>query len=369
MTGREKWAAFLAGRDVGPMVCPLCDKWGAGDIEYKWRGPDPEPFAGDDGRRNFRGQIMMAKTFNWDPLFYAAINFQPMDGDLAPVVEKSVKGDKNYTVTRIRTPHGELTRVEEDNGLTTRCLKDYLDDEPDYEKMLWLDEQIIDFDREAALEEGRKFREAVGDLGMLGTWVSPSAMMLEISSLYYHIMDYPEAFKALREARRALSRKRLEIYREAGFDFMFYCVPGTDAISPGFFREWLEEETRDTIAWWRSTGGFTLWHGCGHVKAFVEQGTFDDMKPEVMETLSEPPVGNIPSLSWARERIGAGIITKGNIPLDVLLEGSMGDVRAEVRRVKRETAGWRHIIGLSDNILNGTPQANLHAFVDEGYSR
>ena len=365
MTGREKWTRFLAGEDVGAMVCPLCDKWGVGDLDYKWSGPGPEPFPGDTEQHAYKGQIMMAKTFQWDPLFYAKISFPPRDPSLTPVVTKSVSGGMTHTTSTIKTPMGDLTSIDESNGLTVRNQKDYLEDESDYEKMLWLTCQAQDFDRGAALDKARALRDAAGDLGMLGTWVSPSAMVTDIQSLFYHIMDYPGPFRQLWEERKKLLRSQLEVYREAGFDFMFFCVPGTDSISPGFFREWLEEETCGTIAWWKSLGGFTLWHGCGHVKAFIEQGIFDEMNPEVMETLSEPPVGNIPSLSWARRSIRPEIITKGNIPLDIILEGSTQDVRGAVRYVKDETRGYRHIIGLSDNILNGTPSANLHAFVDE----
>ena len=363
MTGREKWKMYLAGDDVGPMVCPLCDKWGVGDMAYKWTGPEPEPFSGDESRWAFRGQIMMAKTFGWDPLFYAAINFAPTDKSLTPTVEKIQKGNKIQTFSTICTPLGDLTRIDENNGITQRCLKEYLANESDYEKMLWLINQ--EFDREAAIAEGRKLREAAGELGMLGSWVSPSAIMADVQVLFYHLMDYPQAFQRLFDAKKKLLRLHLEVYREAGFDFMFYCVPGTDMISPGFFREWIADETRENIKWWKSLGGFTLWHGCGHVKAYVEQGIFNDMRPEIVETLSQPPVGNIPSLSWARKRIDPEIITKGNIPLDILLNGTPEAVREDVCRIKKETEGYRHIIGLSDNILDGTPKENLRAFVEE----
>ena len=368
MTGREKWARFLAGEDVGNMVCPLCDKWGVGDMEYKWQGGGPEPFPNEDNKNNFRGQIMMARTFKWDPLFYAAIQFQPTNRDLLSASRTERKNGRTYTTSTINTPMGELTRLDEGNGLTTRCLKEYLEDESDFKKMIWLTGQLMDFDRDAALREGRLLRAAVGDLGMIGTWVSPSAMISDTQSLFYHLMDYPKAFRELREARRELSKRHVSLYREAGFDFMFYCVPGTTAISPKFFNEWLADEVRETIAWWKSLGGFTLWHGCGHVKAFIEQGSFNDMRPEIMETLSEPPVGDVPSLSWARKLLDPYIITKGNIPLDILYEGTEEDVRAAVRHIKRETEGYRHIIGLSDNILTGTPKANLYAYVDEGYA-
>jgi hypothetical protein len=368
MTKREKWTKYLAGEDVGPMVSPLCDKWGAAE-KYKWEGPGPEPFGPDEKQRSLCGQIMMAKTFGWDPLFLAAINFHPINESIEPAITKEYKSGKLETVSTIRTPSGDLTHVEEDNGITTRSLKDYLEDESDYEKMLWYTAQAQDFDRESALAEGLRIREATGDLGMLGTWVSPSVFLTGIQTLYYHLMDYPKAFAALRDARRALQKEQLKIYREAGFDYLFYCIAGTDSISPGFLREWMAEEIIETIAWWKNQGGFIVWHSCGHVRTLIEQGVYNEMLPDVFETLSEPPVGDIPSLAWARERLDPRIITKGNIPLNIPLEGTPEDVREAVRRVKKSTAGSRHIIGLSDNVLNDTPGVNLHAYVEEGYAQ
>ena len=368
MTPREKWVKFLAGEDTGPMVCPLCDKWGAGDIAYEWKGEEPAPFKPSDNKEAFCGQIMMAETFGWDPLFYARINFEPRDKSLLPKEETFVKNGNTHTISTIKTPFGLLERVDEHGTITQRCIKDYLEDESDYEKMIWYTRKIMDFDRESALDEGRKLRRVAGDRGMIGTWVSPSAALTDVQSLFYHLADFPDAFGRLRAVKRELLQSTLDVYREAGFDFLFYCVPGTESISPGFYNEWMEDEVRETIKWWKSQCGFTLWHSCGHVRAFLELGSYNKAAPEIFETLSEPPVGNVASLSLARRQLDPQIVTKGNIPLDILLNGAPGDVRAEVRRVKRETAGYRHIIGLSDNILNGTPSENLKAFVDEGYN-
>jgi len=361
MTGREKWGRFLAGDDSIPLVAPLCDKWSVGDIPYAWKGPGPEPFPPGANNHQLCGQLMMAQTFGWEPLFLAAIDFQPKDKRLA--VKVSIHESK--TMFTIHTPEGDLQRIVEDNGATHRCLKEYLESESDYQKMLWHTLHTQDFDREDALAQGRKIRRAVGDAGMLGTWVDLCVLMTDIQALFFHCMDFPEAFEALCMARRERQRKQLALYREAGFDYLFYVVPGTEWVSPSFFRAWMQEEIKANMAWWKSQGGFTVWHTCGHAKAFLEQGIYNEMMPDIFETLSEPPVGNIPSLEWARQRLDERIVTKGNLSLELLLNGSESDVRQAVRRVKQQTAGYRHIMALSDNILDGTPSRNLRAFVEE----
>jgi hypothetical protein len=160
--------------------------------------------------------------------------------------------------------------------------------------------------------------------------------------------------------------KRLESMRKAGVDYLFYCVSGTEWISPDFFRKYILENTRKAFARWHELGGFILWHSCGKVKKFVEDGFFNELKPDVLETLSEPPVGDLPDIGWARQHLDPAIATKGNVPLDVFLNGTPEAVREQVRRVKDATRGYRHVVGLSDDLLRGTPIANALALVEEG---
>jgi hypothetical protein len=140
---------------------------------------------------------------------------------------------------------------------------------------------------------------------------------------------------------------------------------GTDWFSPDFFRTWMLESTRRILGQWRDSGGYVVWHTCGHIAKFIEEGFYNELLPDVFETLSEPPTGNIPSLRWARERLDRRIATKGNVGLEVLLEGTEDDVRKSVDRVRDQTRGYRHIVGLSDDMLGNTPLTNALAFVDE----
>ncbi len=49
----------------------------------------------------------------------------------------------------------------------------------------------------------------------------------------------------------------------------------------------------------------------------------------------------------------------------MLLNGTEEQVREEVRQVREQTRGARHIVGLSDDVLANTPLANARALVDE----
>ena len=365
MTAREKWTRFLSGEDVGTMVSPLCDGWCA-DVPYKWTLDYPEPFSQGDPNFILSQQIEMAERFQWDPLFLAAIDFKPNNRECKVEVRRKPRDNGVTRVTStIKTPLGDLVKIEDETDGSLGLIKDYLDEEDDFRKMLWYTEQMTDFDEADALAQGTKIKEAVGQRGMLGTWLGTSAKMAEISVLFYHIMDYPELFEELFEARKKMTRKQVDLYRKAGFDYLFYVIPGTEWISPDFFREWMYDEVKDTIEHWRSMGGFTVWHTCGLEKIFMEEGFYNEIRPDIFETLSEPPVGNLPSLEWGRKQLRPDIITKGNIPLDVALYGTPEQMREKVRYVKDSTKGYRHIIGFSDNILPNTPCENLRAFVEE----
>lgn len=360
---REKWSHFLKGEDVGPMVSPLCDDWSL-DEPYRWPYEDPDPFPPGFTHHHLSQQMAMAAICGWDPTFLAAVPFRPRNADARSRVETTPIDGGQRVEQRIHTPFGDLTHVDE-TKTSRRVVKEWLTDREDYQKAIWLTRQELDYDVDLAIEEGQRILDGVGDRGVLGTWYGPPIVnLVNHDEMFYHIADWPALFDELHEITRDLVLKKVDTLRHAGFDYLFYCVSGTEWISPGFFGQYILEDTRAIFARWRDLGGFILWHSCGRLKRLTEDGYYNELKPEIFETLSVPPVGDLPSLQWARERLDPAIATKGNIPLNVLLNGTEEEVRAEVRRVKAETAGYRHIIGLSDDIFHDTPLRNCLALVD-----
>ena len=367
LPARKKWQLFVAGQDAGPMVSPLCDDWSL-DAPYAWPYEGPDPFPPGHPQHSLSQQMAMARLCGWDPTFLAGVPLTPRNAGIHPQ-SKTVQIDGgSRTESRISTPLGDLTSITE-SKTTSRTVKAWLETEDDFRRMTWLTRQQLDYDEDAAIAHGRLLRSAIGDRGVLGIWFGPPlGNNLNRDMMFYHIADWPDAFDELHQATRLLALKQIETYHKADYDYLFYCVDATEWISPDFFREHLLEDTREILTRWRAMGGFVLWHSCGRVAKFVELGFYNIFKPEIFETMSEPPVGDLPSLRWARERLDPAIATKGNIPLNVLLSGTPDDVRAAVRRVRAQTAGYRHVVGLSDDVLKGTPLANARAFVDEARS-
>jgi hypothetical protein len=363
---REKWFAFLRGEDVGPLVSPLCCEWKLAE-PYRWPYDDrPPPFPRSHLNWQITEQLAVAKVCGWDQRFLAYLPFTARN-QAARCVERTqaLPGGGTRTERRIATPYGDLSQIEEKKK-SAHVLKEWLETKDDFRKAIWVTRQEIDFEKDRILEEGRQLRAAVGERGPLGTfWGPPLINFHNKAQVYYHMADFPDEFAELHAASVESSLTKLEIMRAAGIDFLFYCVDGTDWISPAIFEKYFLETTRRMFKIWRDLGGFILWHSCGRVRILIEAGYYNQLKPEIFETLSEPPVGDVPSLAWARRKLDRGIITLGNIPLPTLLYGSEEDVRAEVRRVKEQTRGYRHMVGLTDDVLEGTPLRNALALVDE----
>lgn len=363
LSGREKWQRFLAGQDVGPMVSPLCDDWSL-DIPAHWPEGVCETFPAGHKQRPLSEQIAMAAVCGYDPTFLCRVAMQPRNPDLLPTSTTEAIAGGWRTTSRVATPLGDLTCVTE-NKTTGHTVKDWMETADDYRRQAWLLRAQMDYDEDAAIAEGLACRAAIGDRGPMGTWSNPPAAFCNHDMGHYHLADWPEAYDELRQAARDFQFRQLSTLRKAGFDYLFYCVEATEWISPGYFLQHLMEDIRETFRLWRKLGGWILWHSCGRVAAFIEEGFYNELRPELFETLSEPPVGSLPDLAWGRERLDRDIATKGNLPLNILLQQGPQDVRRDVRRIKDQTRGYRHVVGLSDDILKNTPLANMLALVDE----
>lgn len=364
LTPRRKWALYLAGEDVGQMVSPLCDDWSL-DIPYAWSGEGPEPFPSGHRWHALSQQMAMAHLCGWDPTFLCGIDFKPRGADAVPRITTHTEGTRTRTETRYTTPYGDLWSVVE-REKTLHVVKPWIETADDFRRAIWLTGRQKDYDEDGAVAQGREILAAVGERGVVGTWFGPPmGNFVDREQMFFLMADFPEAYEELRQASWEHALKIVSTLRKAGFDYLFYCVDGCEWISPDFFRRYVLEQTREIFRRWRAEGGWILWHSCGRIRQLVEAGFYNDLKPEIFETVSQPPVGNLPSLRWARERLAPEIATKGNIPLNVLLFEKPEDVRAEVRRVLDETRGWRHIVGLSDDLLKGTPLANARALVAE----
>ena len=362
LTGLEKWNLLVSGQDVPKMVSPLCDDWSL-DVPYYWPFEGAEPHPPGHTYHWHGQQIAMAGACGYDPTFLCGVPFPARRTEAKARVTTAAIDGGTETTTVYDTPYGELKNIVQ-RKTSQHEVKPFCETEDDYRRMAWLVRQQADYDEDAAVAAGLEQKKIFGHHGPMGIWWSPPSQMAVSEQGFYHLADWPDAVEECFAAHREMMTRQLGTLRKAGYDYLFYCVSSTEMISPAFFEHYCARDIEATLAKWRGMGGWVLWHSCGRISAFIERGYYNRYKPEVFETMSEPPVGDLPDLAWGRRRLDRAIVTKGNVPLNIMLHGTPQQVRDDVARIRRQTRGYRHVVGLSDDILKNTPLANMRAFVE-----
>jgi uroporphyrinogen-III decarboxylase len=189
----------------------------------------------------------------------------------------------------------------------------------------------------------------------------------------YYLVDYPAqpiffydfaerylaSIRKVHEANLALIRELAKV----GCEMVGMGSAGLELLSPRIFDEAIVPFARETTDLVRSLGMFSDYHICGHSRRLLESGRINAIHPTWFETFSTPPCGDNVSLSEGLKSLSPEIISKGNLALQSLRNGTPEDIRAAVRDIIRQSAGRRHIIGQADGtILPGTPIENVRAF-------
>jgi uroporphyrinogen-III decarboxylase len=181
--------------------------------------------------------------------------------------------------------------------------------------------------------------------------------------LFYY--DYTERYlKSVRKVNIANLAVADELIN-VGCEIFLMGSAGLELLSPRIFDEAVIPFIRETTDFIRNRGAFTNYHICGHSYQLLKSGRINAMKPTWFETFSSPPCGNNKDLKESLGYLAADIISKGNLALELLRNGTPRQVKDAVKDIKLATADRRHIIGQADaTILSGTPQENIQAFLE-----
>ncbi len=201
----------------------------------------------------------------------------------------------------------------------------------------------------------------------------PSAALLTAFEVYY-LIDYPDMplFFMDYEDRYIKSVKKvhqanlivMEKLAKVGIECFFTGSAGLELLSPGIFEKAIIPFQREFNNRARQFDCISNYHICGHSRKLIECGVIDRIKPTIFETCSTPPCGNNVSLRAAVDGISPDIITKGNLELDLLRNGTVDEIIAAANDIIESTKHRRHIIGLADaTIIEGTPEENIRAFI------
>jgi uroporphyrinogen-III decarboxylase len=199
-------------------------------------------------------------------------------------------------------------------------------------------------------------------------------MVLLTSFEVYYLIDYPDqplfyydhterylkSIAKVNEANMAVARELANV----GCEIFLMGSAGLELLSPRIFDEAIIPFVREITDYIRKLNCFSCYHICGHSNQLLKTGRINALKPTWFETFSTPPCGNNESLSQALEYLDPEIISKGNLPLELLRNGTPDEIYSAVKDIIGQSRGRRHIIGQADaTILSGTPRENIEAIL------
>ncbi len=282
--------------------------------------------------------------------------------------ETEAAGHDRITLSRLDTPFGPLQfKIHETkkNGATPMAYPLGADDSLD--PVLWYADrhaQAIEYVPDLL---GPVLEQAQPHGAVSIQWnLQPFELfgLASVPDLVLQAMLNPDRYRQvcdrIREVNILLARKVIQ----CGADFVFLGGPGAEMLSPQLYEEYLVPDSQAISQAVHEAGGLIYCHICSPVEPFLTRGYFNQMGIDLFETLSGPPVGNVADLASARRMLDPKICTRGNIGLDMLLNGSVEQVIEATQAVLRATTGTRHIVATSDYLFHDIPLENARAVVE-----
>ncbi len=184
-----------------------------------------------------------------------------------------------------------------------------------------------------------------------------------VDNLVMLAMIHPEPYRNCCDYVRDINLDICKTVFNAGADFVFLGGPGSEMLSPQLYEDFLIPDSKIITDYIRSLGGLTYTHICSPIQPFLNMELYNRMGIDLFETLSPPPVGNVESLAKAREILPEDMCTRGNIGLDVLLNGTVQEIEEKTIEIIETTKGHKHMIAASDYLFYDIPLENVQALV------
>ena len=219
------------------------------------------------------------------------------------------------------------------------------------------------------VEQTKKNIAAGRDEGPMMMWLFMPMVELTCSQFFkqeeglFFIYDHTELLEEMMDLHMETTLLWIEAGVEAGVDIFGYSINGYEIYSPDLFRRYLVPQAQKINARIRELGKLSWWHCCGRYQAIVDQGIWDEIAPDVMESYSPPPAGDITDLRRIRSATDV-LASRGAMYVDYLWRCEPDEIKAKTREIIEAMKGFRHMIGGTDDMLPGTPKSNLIAMRD-----
>ncbi len=285
---------------------------------------------------------------------------------------KTERSDKEIkTEKQLETPYGTITQSFNERkkvGIVPLEHAVTIDDgENAFNIINWYSEQHLkgkDHIAEALYPHAEKIKEH-GPLSI--QWnIQPFEMfgLPTVDNLVMLAKMYPEQFRKTCDNIRDINKELIKEVFKLDVDFVFLGGPGAEMMSPDLYNDYIIPDSREITGLIHETGGLVYCHICSPVEPFLSRGCYSELGIDLFETLSPPPVGNA-DLRKARQEILPGeMCTRGNIGLDVLLNGSQEEVEKATLEVLEVTKGYKHMTAASDYLFYDIPLENAKKVVE-----
>ena len=211
----------------------------------------------------------------------------------------------------------------------------------------------------------RTWRTRVGENGVIVIGhPHPSWLGYQInpSNIFYHWSDFQDVFVRSMEAMYEASLVVMSIAMDEGIDFMSDSSYGLEMTSPDLFQVMDLPHIRRFAEWTHDRGGLFWYHNCGFTRKMIQDGTFNGLGADIIETIAPPPEGDN-DLAESRRHLDPSICSKGNLNLRILRDGTTDEVISATRSIVDAVRGYKHVLSTADGVLEGTPPENYITFV------
>ncbi|ARN57066.1 uroporphyrinogen decarboxylase family protein [Sedimentisphaera salicampi] len=306
------------------------------------------------------------------PLFNIGLpGLEQLAPDLPYETENSETEGEKFTNTHLETPFGQLDwKFHELPKIGTMIMKYPVtvdDNENAFNMIKWFADQHYKYKDRVA----DKIQPDVDKLKNHGPvslqWnIQPFELfgLTSVDNLVLLAKLYPEQFRQTCDHIRDINAALLEEVFKTDVDFVFLGAPGSEMLSPEFYEKYIIPDSQKLTDVVHGCGRLIYSHICSPIEPFLTMGFYNQMGLDLFETFSPPPVGNVESIEKAREIMDDNICTRGNIGLDLLLNGSKEQVAQATLDLCEATKGTKHMIAASDYLFYDIPLENVQTMVE-----
>lgn len=310
--------------------------------------------------------------------------YSPLPFDAVPFLD-DIKMTKDWdklpdgtprSIQEIKTPEGNMKAVIEFSKDLGQCPREFFvkgeEDLPAFACFIRKTTEAVVKNpavRQAVDDKIRTYKEEIGGIFPTGVHVFCAAGELMSrnymgqTTAIFTVLDNREMMEELMDYHWQMTQVWLEVMAKNDVDIYGYAINGFEWLSPDLYERYMIPQARRINEFAAAHGGLSWLHTCGKLKNIARMKTYQRMKVNVLESLSSPPTGDIDDLARTRRDIGSAITTRGGIN-EEFFYSDIESLRKQANYVLDSTAGYRHMLGDTDEICPSASKKNFQAVID-----